>query len=164
MAGRILVAIVLAAAATSGCAAQPGGPATASHAGGTGRGQVAGGGQSATALAGRVPGCAVTAIRNRAALASTAPRLARHPQVFAAASSAAACILRGDTAVLLAFPTRERLSEAGTVLHRIDAFYAVGADWVAAPAKVTASAVEESVSQEYALALHGRMAEGIPGR
>ena len=116
------------------------------------------------ALAGRVPGCAATAIRTRAELAATAPRLARNPQVFAAASSAAACTLRGNTAVLLAFPTHERLSHATAVLLRIDAFYAVGAGWAAAPAGMTASAVEESVSQEYALALHGRMAEGIPGR
>jgi hypothetical protein len=115
-------------------------------------------------LAGRVPGCAATAIRTRAALTSTAPRLARHPQVFTAASSVAACTLRGDTAVLLAFPTRDRLSEASAVLHRIDAFYTVGPDWAEAPAKETASAIEESISQEYALALHGRMAEGIPGR
>ncbi|HEY2724701.1 MAG TPA: hypothetical protein VGI84_08445 [Pseudonocardiaceae bacterium] len=50
------------------------------------------------------------------------------------------------------------------MLHRIDAFYTVGPDWAEAPAKETASAIEESISQEYALALHGRMAEGIPGR
>lgn len=164
VARRIAVAAVLAAATTSGCAAQPGGTATGGHAGGNAARHPADGGQSATSLAGRVPGCAATAIRTRAALASTAPRLARHPQVFAAASSAAACTLRGNTAILFSFPTRDRLSEASTVLHRIDTFYTVGGDWAAAPAGVTASAVEESISQEYALALHGRMTEGNPGR
>ncbi len=153
----------LAVAAMSGCAAQPG---TRSGGSAPGRpassdvGRTLGAGPTASALTARVPGCTATAVRTRAALASTAPRLARHPQVFAAASSAAACTLRGRTVVLLAFTSRSHLSEAEAVLHRIDAFYAVGADWVAAPTRVTASAIEESMSQEYAFALHGRMAVG----
>lgn len=162
------VAAVLVGAAASGCTAQPAppaaGPATGRRASGDAAGHAADAGQSAITLAERVPGCAATAIRTRAALASTAPRLAGNPKVFAAASSAATCTLRGNTAVILALPTRDRLSEVAAVLHRIDAFYAVGTDWAAAPATAAASAVEESMSQEYALALRGRIVEGIPGR
>lgn len=113
-------------------------------------------------LAERVPGCSPrtrTATGADLASAGLAPAAASVRQ----ASSAATGTLRGRTAIILTFTNARAQADAVAALRRVDAFYASGRGWVAAPEQINSTSGEQSIVQDVALALHDLVDPGNPG-
>lgn len=103
----------------------------------------------AEALAARVPGCtpqplSVPAAANRLGL--TRPTQA---------SAAAACTLRGLTAIILSFATAADQAATDRQLATRVTYYTTGTGWSAAPTDTSEPVGQQSVVQDIALALHG---------
>lgn len=114
-------------------------------------------GRSARALAAAVPGCAARPI-SRAAAKGDGLVAAR--TVFAHARSAVSCSLQGRSAVLLTFDNPAAQAAAQDPLYPRLAFYAAGAGWVVVPLDVSEPVGEQSIVQDFALALAGHIVIG----
>ncbi len=112
---------------------------------------------AAATLAKRVPGCTPQPVR---AGDSTAPGFARVPGVFTTAASAATCTLRGRTVVIFTFADQQQQARNEADLARVDAFFAAGNGWTAAPEDISEPVGQQSVVQGVALTLHGRIEFG----
>jgi hypothetical protein len=113
--------------------------------------------QDAAALASKVPGCAP---RPLSAADSGSPGLVHIPRVFTTATTSATCTLRGRKVAIFTFPNPQRQASNEADLQRVDAFYAVGNGWTAAPEEIDEPAGQQSVAQDVAIALHGRIELG----
>jgi hypothetical protein len=75
-------------------------------------------------------------------------------------ASAAACTLRGRTALILTFADQPRQAAAEAELRDRVAYYAAGPGWSAAPTDTSEPVGQQSVVQGVALALGGRIETG----
>lgn len=156
------VLLIVAAATLTACST--GSPSTAPASPAQGPGASSGHAQlpppePAAALASQVPGCSPAPLGTADA---SSPGLAAIPSLLRDASSAATCTLRGRTAAILTFARARDQSRAAALLRRVDAYYAGGRNWLAAPEQTAASAGEQSVVQDVALALRGTVSQGSP--
>ena len=109
-------------------------------------------GRSAASLAASVPGCSARPIAVASAVDDLPVRtLVQHVR------SAAVCSLRGRAAELLTFPgpAAQAAIEAG--LRGQVAYYAQGTGWLAIPVDLSEPVGQQSVVQDFALALRGKI-------
>lgn len=159
------VTVVLLAAAACG-SKQHGGTAASSGPGArpSTSGTVASSGATASdygvpvqQLARRVPDCAPHRVD-----AATVTRLGfpRAGRLLDPAMSAAACTLKGRTAVLVSYPTRRAESAAASAAYATTACFASGPGWLAVPVDLRDPVGQLSVIQGLALDLGGRIVFG----
>ena len=112
-------------------------------------------GRQAASLAAAVPGCAAHPVSVSEPIRGLPVRT-----LFRLADSAATCSLRGRSAELLTFagPTAQAATEAR--LRRDVAYYARGTGWVAVPVDLSEPVGQQSVVQDFALALSGQIVIG----
>lgn len=113
--------------------------------------------QNARTLANRVPACSPAPLGSSD---SAAPGFAGISGVFATASSSAQCAIRGSTVVIFGFSSAPDQARNEAYLRRADAYFAAGAGWTAAPEQVGEPPVEQSLVQDVAIALGGRIHTG----
>ncbi len=117
----------------------------------------AGYGIPAGQLAARVPGCGRHPVTARQAARLGFPRSDR---LYPPSASGAECRLQGRSALLVSYAGDRAESAAASVAYRGAAYFAVGPGWLAVPLDLSEPVGQQSVVQDVALALNGRVLRG----
>ncbi len=113
--------------------------------------------KDASALAAQVPECNGHPLRSSD---SAAPGFSGVSGVFTTASSSAACSIRGATVVIFGFSDAHSQARNEAYLRQVDAYFAYGPGWTAAPEELGEPTGQQSLVQDVAISLGGRIANG----